>query len=360
MMNEPAFGGEVLLCEDNEMNQTLICKRLAKAGLKTVVAENGKKGVETVISRIQKGVKPFDLIFMDIYMPVMDGFEATAEISSLNTGTPIIALTASSDPGEREQYFAHGMSDCMSKPFTSEELLACLVKYLKPKTFVSMNLETVYPGSRENRLVDNMRSRQNVNPVSDDNLKIKLIKMFIKNNKTIYNVITKAIDDRDIILAHRLAHTLKSNAGMLGKASLQRAANDVENFLAIEMNTGVKFDPENPVMNVLVSELEAVIKEFELFLANTALSEKKNHIDTKHKSELLGEKEAMNLIDELEILLDGGNTECMNLIGSLRSIPESDGSLVNELIHQIEYFEFDLAKGTIVKLKEKLLETSDD
>jgi hypothetical protein len=213
-----------------------------------------------------------------------------------------------------------------------------------------------------------MRKRQNVNPISDDNLKIKLIKMFLKSNKTIYNEISKAIDDRDIVLAHRMAHTLKSNAGMLGKTNLQKAASEVESFLVIELNTGVIFDPGISEMKILETELEVVVKEFELFLTNAALSEREGIVETKPKAEILSVKEALTLIDELEILLDGGNTECMNLIDSLRLIPDNGaqdmslahGLLVRELIHHIEFFEFDLAKGTIVQLREKLMETGDE
>ncbi|MDR0442492.1 MAG: transporter substrate-binding domain-containing protein [Treponema sp.] len=131
-IEKPVFEGEVLLCDDNKMNQQLICEHFARVGLKTVVAGNGKEGVEAVRRRMESGEKRFDLIFMDIHMPVMDGLEATVEIIKLDTGTPIIAMTANVMSDNREQYITNGMEDCVSKPFTSQELWNCLLRHLTP------------------------------------------------------------------------------------------------------------------------------------------------------------------------------------------------------------------------------------
>jgi len=130
LLEKPQFDGLVLICDDNPMNQMVVCEHLAQVGLKTVVAENGKIGVEMVQERIQKGEKPFDLIFMDMFMPVMDGMEASAKIIALNTGSPIIAMTANIMTSDLENYKKHGMSDYIGKPFTSQELWSVLLKYL--------------------------------------------------------------------------------------------------------------------------------------------------------------------------------------------------------------------------------------
>jgi CheY-like chemotaxis protein len=331
---QPIFEGEVLLCEDNKMNQDLICDRLTKAGLKTTVAENGKEGVEMVVSRAQSGKKPFDLIFMDIYMPVMDGFEAASEIGKLNTGTPIIAVSANDNPAEREHYFERGMSACMNKPFTSKELSACLMQYLKPRAGGEVNLSS--------------DAARDADILSEEKLRIKLINAFIKNNKNVHHKITQAIDEGDIKLAHRLAHTLKSNAGTLGKACLRKAAEDVEHLLSNEENRITQDE-----LTVLKTELDTALEELAPFADEGASSSE------KESAGILGEEEARALFDELEVLLDGGSTECLNLTGKLRQLPEGGGSringtLVRELIRQIEYFEFDGAVETIARLKQEM------
>ncbi|MCL2276421.1 MAG: transporter substrate-binding domain-containing protein [Treponema sp.] len=131
-IEKPAFDGEILVCEDNNMNQFVIKEHLARIGINTVIAENGKIGVEKVRERIQTGERMFDIIFMDMHMPVMDGFEASAEILNLNVDVPMVAMTANIMAEDLEIYKASGMPDCLSKPFTSQELWRCLLKYLKP------------------------------------------------------------------------------------------------------------------------------------------------------------------------------------------------------------------------------------
>ena len=131
-IEKPVLEGEILLCEDNAMNQQVICEHLAKVGLKTAVADNGLIGVEAVKERKKKGEKQFDLIFMDMHMPVMDGLEAAEKIFELDTGIPIVAMTANIMSSDLEIYRMSGMHDCVGKPFTSQELWQCLLKYFRP------------------------------------------------------------------------------------------------------------------------------------------------------------------------------------------------------------------------------------
>jgi len=129
-IEKPNFNAEVLVCEDNYLNQKLICEHLSRVGISTDVANNGKEGVEAVTERIRKGQKPYDLIFMDICMPVMDGLEATSIILKLSNETPIIALTANVMDSDLDIYKSKGMTNCIGKPFTSQELWKCLLKYI--------------------------------------------------------------------------------------------------------------------------------------------------------------------------------------------------------------------------------------
>jgi len=129
---KPHFDGLILICDDNPMNQMVICEHLAQVGLKTMTAENGSIGVDMVKDRKEKNEKPFDLIFMDMFMPIMDGMEAADKIMEFNIGTPIVAMTANIMPSDIENYIKHGMPDYIGKPFTSQELWRILLKYLTP------------------------------------------------------------------------------------------------------------------------------------------------------------------------------------------------------------------------------------
>ena len=133
-IDKPTFNkSEVLVVDDNDMNLGVVCEHLKRVGLTCIIAKDGSSAVELVEKRIKNGEKPFELIFMDIHMPKMDGRQASTIISGLNTGTPIIAMTAEvlSLPDE-VSYKNCGMEGYISKPFTTQDLWRCLVRYLEP------------------------------------------------------------------------------------------------------------------------------------------------------------------------------------------------------------------------------------
>ncbi len=119
-----------LVAEDNTINQKLIKRVLEDYGLKVTLANHGKEALEIY----QKDPTAYDLIFMDIQMPIMGGIDATKELIAFEkshniTHTPIIALTANALQGDREKYLSHGMDDYVSKPIGLEELHHILQKY---------------------------------------------------------------------------------------------------------------------------------------------------------------------------------------------------------------------------------------
>ncbi len=116
----------VLVVDDMAMNLTLIVKVLSKFGIKADKATNGREA----INRMER--KKYDLVFMDVQMPVMDGFEATQIIRSrMKLDTPIVALTADAMVGDREKCLANGMSDYINKPFKEHQIAEILEKWLK-------------------------------------------------------------------------------------------------------------------------------------------------------------------------------------------------------------------------------------
>ena len=118
---------KVLVVDDNPVNQKLACALLAKLGCQVDTAGDGEEAVAKV-NETQYG-----LVFMDCVMPGMDGFEATAAIRNLadrlRSTIPIVALTASATPEDRERCFAVGMNDFLTKPIRSGQLSDCLAKW---------------------------------------------------------------------------------------------------------------------------------------------------------------------------------------------------------------------------------------
>ena len=293
----PKFNGRVLICDDNVMNRQVVCEHLWRVGLETVAVENGREAVNIIKSDGEE----FNLIFMDIFMPVMDGIEAAKEIIKSGCQVPIVAMTANVMLNEIENYKKNGMGDFLGKPFSSHELWAVLEKYLQP-VGVSQDESSV-----------------------NDSLAAKLRVSFVKSNKNFMTALDNAIKAKDFTTARRLAHTLKGNAGMIDKTNLQTVAAELE----IMFRDGKEVEEKD--ISFLRRELNAVLDEFE------ALNEENGAIG--------GDTVAVR---EIVKMLENINPDVVNHIDGLR---ETVGC--EELIEQIENYEFENALHTINQLRLK-------
>ena len=212
-----------------------------------------------------------------------------------------------------------GMDDHIGKPFTSQELWRCLLKYFKPVTW---------------RDEDETYRKQ-----IDKDLHQKLTENFIKLNSEKSKEIKNAIETGDFVLAHRLAHTLGGNAGQLGKEKLQKAAENVENNLknGSNLTTPEQIEVLEKELNDVLTELTSLVEELSPNESVTAES-----VDTS---------EAKKLLDELEPLLKRSDSESLALTDGLRSISGSEN-----LIQLIESFSFESAYEELIRLMEKLQE----
>jgi signal transduction histidine kinase/CheY-like chemotaxis protein len=121
-------GARLLLVEDNELNQQVAAELLRLAGMQVDVADNGAQALERLVAR------DYDLVFMDMQMPVMDGLSATARIRSEPrwAALPIVAMTANAMSQDRARCLQAGMNDHLAKPFDPPQLWAVLTRWLKP------------------------------------------------------------------------------------------------------------------------------------------------------------------------------------------------------------------------------------
>ena len=125
-------GKKILVVEDNEMNREIVCDLLNDFSLKVFTAENGKEAVETVKNSVPG---QYDLILMDVQMPVMDGYTATREIRKLKepcqATIPIVAMTANAFEEDRRAALDAGMDEHVAKPLDVEKLKYILTRFLK-------------------------------------------------------------------------------------------------------------------------------------------------------------------------------------------------------------------------------------
>ncbi|MCL2628534.1 MAG: ATP-binding protein [Oscillospiraceae bacterium] len=316
-IERPNFEGTVLVCEDNGLNQQVVCEHLARVGLETVVANNGIEGVEAVEKKIRKNEKPFDLIFMDIHMPMMDGLEAALKITELGVQSPIVALTANIMTNDLDMYKNSGMSDIVSKPLTTNALWKCLIKYIPVKNYTIVDRDK---DSAENQKIQ------------------KLLKTnFVKSNQTLLADFSELLEAGDIKAAHRMVHTLKSNAGQIGAKRLQAAAAVAEAMLVDEEN---KLTGEQ--MQIIEKELDAVLAEL------APLLDEQTVVVT---SDTYDKEKVQKLIAEIEPLFLNRDTKCMEFISEIAdTIPNSE-----KLITLIDEFEFKDAILELESLKNKLI-----
>jgi HPt (histidine-containing phosphotransfer) domain-containing protein len=212
---------------------------------------------------------------------------------------------------ELEKYKKNGMPDCLGKPFTSQELWHILLKYLTPIGSSHMD-----------------------DHGSNGELQKKLRVKFVKNNRNILTEVAKAVAADDIKLAHRLAHTLKGSAGLIGKTELQAAAAEVEALL----KDGVASIWENK-MKHLETELTLALDEFHPLLNESE----------EERIAPLTDEQIVALFEKLEPMLENINPDCVALLDDIRAVPGAD-----ELARHIDEYDFETAAGLLDELRKRL------
>jgi CheY-like chemotaxis protein len=199
----------ILLAEDGLINQQVACRLLEVRGHHVSLAGNGKEA----IAALEK--EPFDLVLMDVQMPHMDGFEATAEIRKREQGTgthiPIIAMTAHALKGDRERCTAAGMDGYLAKPIHAEALYE-VVERTAPRheaqpSRAPTQSEPARPSSSS--VMDWPAAVNRVGGRTD--LLHQMVKLFFKECDKLMPEIRAAVGERDAAKLRRLAHSLKGS-----------------------------------------------------------------------------------------------------------------------------------------------------
>jgi two-component system sensor histidine kinase/response regulator len=239
-------GCRVLLVEDNELNQQVAAELLRDMGIKVEIAEDGAVAVGKVRA------DAWDLVLMNMQMPVMDGLTATSEIRKLGyAALPIVAMTANAQDSDREKCLAVGMNDYLTKPIDPDALEATLLRWMRapaePAPLPPDDIPTDIAGLDVATGLKRVRGKRQVFR--------RLLSDFAAGQAGVPAEITAALqlDDREKAL--RLAHTLKGVAGTIGAGPVQAAAAAVE--AAIRDGKTPDIYPLAQTLDALVTQLAA-------------------------------------------------------------------------------------------------------
>lgn len=227
----------ILLAEDNPVNQKVAIGLLRPDGHAVEVANNGREAVDAVTAR------PFDVVLMDMHMPVMDGIEATRLIRALpgNAGTvPIVSLTATVDAASVQKARDAGMNDYVSKPIDPDALAAALFRLFGDGPAGSALVAPADPDMAGGAGLDISARLANSASALDDvvigtlesqlgkEMVGELVGDFIASSKDLFNQLMAACGTGDIKGWGDAAHSLKSSSGTLGLSRVYRAALAIE------------------------------------------------------------------------------------------------------------------------------------
>ncbi|MDX4065180.1 response regulator [Aliarcobacter skirrowii] len=314
----------ILVAEDNITNQELIKIILEKSNIKVTMAKNGKEAVE-LFSKNR-----FDLILMDLQMPVLSGFDATKIIREIDKQIPIVALTASNLIEDREKANEVLMDDFLLKPIDTEILYNVLIKYIKKLKGVKITYKTI-----KNEPLNNI-------------LNLNVLKNKISDNKQIEMILRKFLEEleddfKDIIeyllnsneKAKTLVHSLKGLSGNIGANRLFDICVKIDN----KFKKAVSIDPSD--IKILKDEIENIKNELNFLgsifkdesnkvLNNDKFDENKAVLILKSYIKKLNDSDMLSK-DDLEILYE-------NLFRLT-----NDSSILISLEKEIDDFEYEKA-----------------
>ncbi|MDQ4128228.1 MAG: PAS domain S-box protein [Actinomycetota bacterium] len=221
--SSPSSGSRLLLAEDNPVNQEVAAKMLKRLGYRVDVAHNGLEALEAFTRN------RYAAILMDVQMPEMDGYEATAEIRRREGGagrrTPIIAMTANAMQRDREKALATGMNDYLPKPVRGEELAKVLDRWVArggagdSEAATNGPLATEPNADTEDRPLD-PGVLAGLRELGDAELLSELARIFLDDTSSRLAALREAIEDGDAPAVERAAHTLKGSSGNMGATKM--------------------------------------------------------------------------------------------------------------------------------------------
>ncbi len=246
----------ILLADDNVVNQKVATRMLERIGYRADLAANGIE----VLQAVER--QTYDLVFMDVQMPEMDGIEASRLIHQRipKERLPrIISMTAHALQGDRERFLDEGMDDYLSKPIQMTEMIRA-IRGTSALPVTGKIIVTDEGKNSDHINWETLNSYYRVMGDDTDAFLVELIQTFLPNAQKLIDELSDSLNKKDLSTFHRAAHTLKSSSASLGAMNLSEMAK------ALEFESSEKFpDDSQKRVDALQAELNAVIPEFQKF-----------------------------------------------------------------------------------------------
>jgi len=320
-------GSRILLVEDNDLNQQVAMELLSDGGFAIDLAENGEIAVKMVQNY------HYDLVLMDMQMPVMDGITATMEIrkNPKFKNLPILAMTANALSSDREKCIQAGMNDHISKPIDPEVLFASLLQWITPRTTITPNKPTplitassqMLPGSHLIAEIPGLDVQASLKRVLNKwPLYERLLHNFVNGQGQAIHIIDAQLASGKREAAELTAHTLKGTSGTIGAKVLEDKAGQLE--LAIK--TGTAISELKPLLSEADQELARLVLAIQTALPTTPL-QVVAEVDWTKVKEVVAQLESL-LTDDDADAIDIFEESALLLSAAFGSVASSIGLLI--------------------------------
>jgi len=305
-------GATILLAEDNELNQEVAVGLLEDAGFKVEIAENGQEVLEMLPN------KPYDIVLMDMQMPVMDGVTAAIELrkDARWKDLPVVAMTANAMEQDKEKCLAAGMNGHVAKPIDPDELFRALLQWIEPQPAMDNKAAKKKPARIKSQTGEE-QAMPDLPVIPDLDVKlglqrvlgkrslyISMLRKYVMNQYETPAEIRAALDAGDRVTAERLAHSAKGVSGNIGASRLQKMAAELEKMIREGADNNAikeKLSPFAATQGAMIASLEKALPEEEKVSRLSAAPDMAKVTDVVQKlAALLGEddSEASDILEE--------------------------------------------------------------